>query len=262
MVEQDRARIGPLPGGHVDLQVPTGWLRQIGVPDLEFVDRVTRHRCGLDASLEDVGRTDLERSVTVLVYLAVLPEGGSDKATLVDLGRELAGYWGALAITLAAVFSVASNLSVSVITTPRLTLSMAEHHTLPAWFARIHDRFGTPHHSIIFYGIVVFIFAATGSFVFLAIAASLSRLLTYLACVIALPVVRRKSDADMAARAFRMPGGYTIPLIGALICIWMIAQARLESWLMVAALLVVGLVLFGVERLILKSEDADRSLPG
>lgn len=197
-----------------------------------------------------------------LVYLAVLPEGGSDKATLVDLGRELAGYWGALAITLAAVFSVASNLSVSVITTPRLTLSMAEHHTLPAWFARIHDRFGTPHHSIIFYGVVVFIFAATGSFVFLAIAASLSRLLTYLACVIALPVVRRKSDADMAARAFRMPGGYTIPLIGALICIWMIAQARLESWLMVAALLVVGLVLFGVERLILKSEDADRSLPG
>ena len=183
-----------------------------------------------------------------LVYVAVLPQGGVDKSTLVDLGQALAGPVGAILITLAAVFSVASNLSVSVITTPRLTLAMAEHDSLPAWFGRIHQKFATPHNSIIFYGVVVFIFAASGSFAFLAIAASLSRLLTYLACVAAVPVVRKKSSAEMAEHAFRLPFGYTIPLIGAIICIWMISQAELKSWLMLGALLAAGLCLFAVAR--------------
>lgn len=190
-----------------------------------------------------------------LVYIAVLPQGGIDKSTLVDLGRALAGPVGAILITLAAVFSVASNLSVSVITTPRLTLAMAEHDSLPAWFGRIHEKYATPHNSIIFYGVVVFIFAATGSFAFLAIAASLSRLLTYLACVVAVPVIRKKSSADMAKHAFRLPFGNTIPLIGAVICVWMIAQAELKSWLMLTALLAVGLVLFAVARKTLVSDD-------
>lgn len=194
-----------------------------------------------------------------LVYVAVLPQGGTDQATLVDLGQTLAGPVGATLVTLAAVFSVASNLSVSVITTPRLTLALAEQHSLPAWFGRIHDRFGTPHNSIIFYGIVVFIFAATGSFVFLAIAASLSRLITYLACVLALPKVRKKSDAEMARHAFRLPGGYLVPSIGAAICIWLISQAKLESWLMLGGLLVVGLCLFVLEKKFLRSGEATDS---
>jgi amino acid transporter len=208
------------------------------------------------ALIVTIAATALFYFLITLVYIAVLPQGGTDKSTLVDLGRTLAGPVGAVLITLAAVFSVASNLSVSVITTPRLTLAMAEHDTLPAWFGRIHERYATPHNSIIFYGVVVFIFAVSSSFAMLAIAASLSRVLTYLACVVALPIVRRKSSAEMAKHAFRLPFGYTIPLIGALICIWMVAQAELESWRMLGALLVVGLGLYAIARWSIAADDS------
>ncbi len=183
-----------------------------------------------------------------LVYISVLPEGGADKSTLVDVGRSMAGPVGAIAITLAAVFSIGSNLSVAMLATPRLSLALAEGHTLPRWFGRIHDKYSTPHNSIIFFGVAAFLFAVTGSFVILAVATSLARLLTYFISIAALPVVRKKSDDEMAAEAYRLQGGNIIPIIGLIICAWLIAQAELQSWLMLAILLAIGLVMFWLER--------------
>lgn len=179
-----------------------------------------------------------------LVYISVLPEGGASKLTLVDVGQTLAGPIGALAITIAAVFSIGSNLSVAMIATPRLSLSLAESGTLPDWFGRIHKKYSTPHHSIIFFGVVAFIFAVTGSFVILAVATSLARLLTYFISIAALPVVRKKSTTEMAERAYRLKGGNLIPFVGLVICAWMIAQAEVQSWSMLGVLLVIGLAMF------------------
>ena len=87
-------------------------------------------------------------------------------------------------------------------------------------------------------------------FVQLAIASSVVRLLGYIVCIASLPAIRRKADSEARQRAFRLRGGYTIPLIGLLICIWLLAQSESESWIAVAALLGVGWIFYAAEQFI------------
>ncbi|MGH7129945.1 MAG: APC family permease, partial [Planctomycetaceae bacterium] len=88
----------------------------------------------------------------VLVYISVLPGAGAAGATLVDVGRKLAGPGGAIVITIAAAFSIGGNLASNMLTVPRLTFALAEQRLLPQWFGRVHSRFRTPGNSILFLG--------------------------------------------------------------------------------------------------------------
>ena len=56
----------------------------------------------------------------------------------------------------------------------------------------------------------------------------------------------------MKARAYRIRGGYLVPLAGLAICLWLTAQANAQNWRTVGILLAIGLVLYGIERIFLK----------
>jgi amino acid transporter len=184
----------------------------------------------------------------VLVFISVIPEDTYADATLVDVGRALAGPVGAVAITLAAVFSIGGNLAGTMIAAPRLIFALAENKLLPAWFGNIHSKYATPDHSILVMGGLALVMALTGSFVELAVASSLSRMLSYILCIGALPVIRNRASEEMTARAYRIRGGYTVPLVGLTICLWLTAQANAQNWKTVGILLAIGLVLYAVER--------------
>ncbi len=189
-----------------------------------------------------------------LVYVAVLPSDTSG-GTLVDVGRKLAGPVGAVAITLTAVFSIGGNLSSTMLAVPRLTLSLAENHLLPQWFGRIHEKYASPANSIMFLGGLATLLALSGSFVRLAIASSLTRLITYAVCIAALPVIKKQADNEARQKAYRLKGGYTIPVIAFGVCVWMASHSSIESWKFVAGLLGAGLALFWIERSLLKSRQ-------
>ena len=183
----------------------------------------------------------------VLVYISVLPEADGSQ-TLVDVGRVLAGSAGALVITLAAVFSIGGNLASIMLAVPRLTFALSEQRMLPRWFGEVHERHATPANSILFLGVLGTVFALSGSFVWLAAASSLTRLISYVLCILSLPAVRRQADAGTRRAAFRLKGGYAIPLVALALCLWIMFQSALDAWLMTAALLVVGLVLYRLSR--------------
>ncbi len=190
----------------------------------------------------------------MIVYMSVLPDAVTDGGTLTDVARKLAGPAGALAITLTAVFSIGGNLSGSMLSSPRLTLALAEHGLLPGWFGRIHPKFSSPANSVIFLGGLSIILALSGSFVFLAVASSLTRLITFGVCILALPVIRKRADQEMRDAAYRLKGGNTIPVLAMIVSVWMAAQSSLDSWLYVGGLLVFGLLLYWLEaRLLRKS---------
>lgn len=188
----------------------------------------------------------------MLVYIAVLPGDAAADGTLVEVGRRLVGPAGAIVITFTAVFSIGGNLSGSVLAVPRLTLSLAEHGLLPAWFGRIHPKYASPVNSIVFYGGLALALGLTGSFVFLAVASSLTRLITFAVCIAALPVIRKAADAVTREQAFRLWGGYLIPLLALGICVWMAAHSTARSWLYVGALLLFGLLLYLLEKSFLR----------
>ena len=185
----------------------------------------------------------------MLVYVAVMANETSSGATLADVARKIAGPVGAVTITVAAIFSIGGNLATSMLSGPRLSLSLAEQGLLPQWFGRIHDDYSTPANSIIFLGGISIIIALTGSFVRLAIASSLARLIVYIVCIAALPVIKHKADAETVANSFKIKGGYTIPVIAIGLCVWMASHSSAESWKFLVGLLAVGLVLFWIEKL-------------
>ncbi len=178
----------------------------------------------------------------MLVYNAVLPGATDPDATLVDVGRVLAGPVGAVVITLAAVFSIGGNLSGTMLAGPRLTFALAEQRLLPDWFSEVNPRYSSPANSVVFLGGLALILALSGSFVLLAVATSLTRLIAYSVCIAALPVVKQKAAVEAEAGEFRLPGGYTIPVLAFLLCLWVISHSPLDSWLITGGLLIVGLI--------------------
>lgn len=192
--------------------------------------------------------TGLLYFLVVLVFISVIAPDNYSSATLVDVGRSLAGPIGAIVITLAAVFSIGGNLASSMLAAPRLIFSMAENRMLPEWFGHIHTKYATPDRSILLMGAMALFMALTGTFVKLAIASSVLRLLGYIVCIASLPAIRRSADDDARARAFRLKGGYAVPIIAMAICIWLLAQSDWNSWITVMALLAVGWLFYALER--------------
>ncbi|MDH3806864.1 MAG: amino acid permease, partial [Gammaproteobacteria bacterium] len=111
--------------------------------------------------------------------------------------------------------------------------------------------------SIIFLGGLAAILALSGSFVRLAIASSLTRLITFAVCIAALPVIKQQADRDALERAYRLKGGYTLPIIALGLCVWMASHSSAESWKFVAGLFGVGLLLFWLEQFTVRRSGAN-----
>ena len=180
----------------------------------------------------------------VMVFVSVLPEGERAGSTLVDVGRKLAGNWGAYVIGLAAVFSIGGNLAAAMLSVPRLTLALGELRMLPGWISAIHPKYSTPGNSVLLLGGLCLVLALTGSFALLAAAASLTRLIAYGLCIAALPVIRNNASAEDKERSFTLKGGYTIPVIAFSLCVWIGAQSSPDAWKITGSLLVLGFGLY------------------
>ena len=196
------------------------------------------------ALVRTVVLTGLLYFLIVLVFVSVVPADNYATATLVDVGRALAGSAGALVITLAAVFSIGGNLAGSMLAAPRIIFALAEKGQLPAWFARIHERHSTPHNAVLVMGGMALTLALSSNFVTLAVGSAVVRLIGFVICIAALPRIRRNADTAAREKAFRLPGGMLIPGIAMLVCIWLVMQSRLEDWLRVSVLLAIGLALY------------------
>lgn len=184
----------------------------------------------------------------VLVFVSVIPSSNYSDATLVDVGYFLAGSFGALAITLAAIFSIGGNLAGSMLAAPRLLFSMAEKSMLPSWLGQVHHKYATPHISIYLMAAMALVLALSGSFVMLAVASSVVRMLGYMICIASLPAVRRKADNETRKQAYRLKGGYKIPIAAFAICVWLTLQSNAQSWKVVSILLLIGWALYVLQK--------------
>ena len=179
------------------------------------------------------------------VSLAVLPDLASTRRPLVEVSGELFGPVGALVMMTGMAASVGGNLAGALFSTPRITYALALDGSLPAWFATVSARFGTPAVSILVFGAAAFLLAAGGSFVWLAGLSVLTRVFIYVGCIAALPALRRRAD-DPAA--MRLPGGLFIPGLAVFICLALLTQVKPMDYLATAVMLGLGSVLYAFAR--------------
>jgi APA family basic amino acid/polyamine antiporter len=202
----------------------------------------------------DLPRALIQTTLVIAVFYfliqwvssAALPTLAESRTALADVATVLFGTLGAAVLTMGAVFSIGGNLMTAAFSAPRMTWALGLDGTLPRWFAAVHERHRTPHHSILFYGAASLVLAWSGTFVWLAVMATLVRLLAYMVSIAALPRLERQTDAPELA--FRLPGGMLIPGIALVLCFWLILQAPASAWLTLAGFAVAGTVIYAVMR--------------
>lgn len=190
-----------------------------------------------------------------LAYSSVMPSAASPEAPLAALAQVLIGPAGLILLSLTAMASVGGNFLGSMTSTPRVTFALAEQGLLPRWFAIVSPRWRTPANSILFMGLAGAVLALTGSFVWLAVVSTLARLFVYAASIAALPAGRRAAGLSTGfPLALLMAGGLAV-------CVWAAAQSETRSWLMLAALLAAGLLLYAVAARGRVSSEAAEDVP-
>lgn len=153
-----------------------------------------------------------------IVALGTLPGLATSRTPLADAAGLFIGAGGAALMTVGAVLSTTGNNMGQALSGPRNLFALAEQGDLPPWFGRIHPAFRTPVNSILFTAGVSLVLALSGTFVAMAAASAISRLLVYVAtCASTI----RLRDPGFAGRVnpatFVVPFGPVIPLAAILI---------------------------------------------
>jgi APA family basic amino acid/polyamine antiporter len=151
------------------------------------------------------------------VVVAALEDPGASPRPLAAAAQVFLGSWGATLMAVGAMVSVYGYLAGAMLNVPRLTYAMAEQGDLPPRLGAVHSRFRTPHVSVILFAILVWAFAAAGSFLQNLTLSAVSRLFTYGAVCVALVVLRRRERAgfpDSSPARFRLPAGRTAAVLG------------------------------------------------
>jgi amino acid transporter len=173
-----------------------------------------------------------------LVVVSVMPGIDGEGASLSRVAEELMGPAGALLLTLGAVFSIGGNLSASMLSAPRMLYAMAHHGNLPAHLGRVDRRFQTPANAVLVYGLLALGLALVGDFAGMAVMSTVVRLIIYVTCIAALPVLNWKLGAS--AGAFYLPGGMLIPALAFLMSLWLMSHANAESWFWTGIYVAIG----------------------
>ncbi len=180
-----------------------------------------------------------------LVSVAAVPAIAESNSPLLDVAAVLFGPMGAMVLMLGVVASVAANLLGAIFSTPRASFALAEDGSLPRWFGAIQPRFLTPANSIVFFGVLALLLTLYGSFLWLAAATVVSRLLLYGLTCAAVPMLRPKLAAS---DSFVLPFGYAIPLLGLAACGWLALQVSLSSVIATSLFVLLGSALYLLAR--------------
>ena len=157
------------------------------------------------------------------------------KAPLVAVATEVFGDWGGKMLIAGAVISIYSSLSGSMLAAPRVIFASAQDGNLPKILSRVHPEYKTPYVAIIFIATIVAAFALSGTFKTLAIVATGSVLLIYLA--VSLAVLRlRQRDGMPEEGEYTVPFGPVIPILSCLFVVGLLLQIPFDEAMTVAAL--------------------------
>jgi basic amino acid/polyamine antiporter, APA family len=150
--------------------------------------------------------------------------------------------WAAGLVSLGAICGLTAVIMILMLGQSRVFFAMSRDRLLPGWFARVHPRFGTPYRISIVTGLVV---AGIAAFTPIADVAELVNIGTLLAFVLVSigVIILRRTRPDMH-RAFRTPLVPVLPIVAALICLYLMFSLPLITWIRFVIWLALGIVLY------------------
>ncbi len=145
---------------------------------------------------------------------AFVAQGKDGYATLISAGA------------VAGLTTVVMTLMIGAV---RVTFAMSRDHLLPPAFGRTSPRTGTPVLLTVAVGCVVAVIASVTPVGKLEEMVNIGTLTAFLLVSLAVPVLRR-TRGDLA-RSFRVPLSPWLPWLSALICLFLMVNLTVETWL-------------------------------
>jgi APA family basic amino acid/polyamine antiporter len=188
--------------------------------------------------------------VCTVIYIAVgLVLTGMLPYKLLDTAEPLATAFSALGmnwtagiISLGAVFATTSVLVVFQMGQPRIFFSMARDGLLPAWAAKVHPKYKTPHITTILTGVFVGVFAGLANIDEIVQLTNIGTLFAFILVAVGIVVLRHTDPGR--ERPFRTPLVPLVPILAVLSCGYLMAELPWKTWERFIYWLLLGLVIY------------------
>jgi len=146
------------------------------------------------------------------------------------------------AMIIAILTGYTSVMLVMLLGQSRVFYSMSRDGLLPRFFGEIHPKFRTPWKTNLFFMVFVSIFAGFVPVSDLGHMVSIGTLFAF--CLVCIGVwLMRKTNPEVP-RGFRTPLVPFVPIMGVVICLYLMYSLPNESWVRLAGWLAIGLVIY------------------
>lgn len=166
----------------------------------------------------------------------------TDKAPLSTMAALLIGGGGAMLMLATATVSIFGNVTNNMLFLSRRLLALEAMGGLPVWFGRIHPGNAVPRNAVIFIALLLIALSLSGGFAALAVLSVASRLIVYLGCIAALPVIERRAGQPTSFATIAMV------IAASLTCLLLIAGSELQSWLSLGIAAAAGAIVYAGSR--------------
>ena len=150
--------------------------------------------------------------------------------------------WLGVLVNIGAIAGLASVVLVMLMGQPRIFFSMSRDGLLPAVFGKVHPRFQTPYITTIVTGAVAALVAGFFPIGLLGELVSIGTLLAFV--IVCAGVMVLRYQRPNIPRPFRTPMVPTVPILGILICGYMMYGLPKDTWIRLLVWMAVGLLIY------------------
>lgn len=176
--------------------------------------------------------------LTGIAHYSILNVSSPVAEALLKIGYPI----GSSLVAIGAIAGLTTVMLVMFYGLTRILFAMSRDGLLPPVFAEIHPQTRTPLKVILFSGIII---ALIAGFVPLAEAASLVNIGTLAAfTIVCSGVIAMRSMHPDLLRPFKLPLSPYIPLLGILLCLYLMFNLALHTWIYFGIWLIVGVIIY------------------